>query len=98
MISIAPKERSQIELILAPIVAKGYRVYAFGSRVKNQHRSYSDLDLLIEGQEALPKEDIYKLQEAFEESDLPFRVDISDSAKVSDSFKTCIKNELVKLL
>lgn len=98
MIDITPIQLDEIKKLLSALPPKGYSVYAFGSRVKSQARPYSDLDLLIEGPAPLPKSELYLLEEAFAESDLPFRVDISDSARVSDSFKNCIQSELVRII
>jgi len=49
-------------------------VWAFGSRVTGKARRYSDLDLVVMGDRPLPSLTLHALKEAFEESDLPFRV------------------------
>jgi type I restriction enzyme S subunit len=51
-------------------------VRAFGSRVSSFARRYSDLDLMLMGEE--PVADIIRadLREDFDESGLPFRVDV----------------------
>jgi predicted nucleotidyltransferase len=50
-------------------------VWAYGSRVRGTARAHSDLDLAAF---ATPQQqgEIADLQEAFDESDLPFRVDL----------------------
>ena len=51
------------------------KVWAFGSRVKGTATLRSDLDLVVfsSNQQALA---VFQLQQAFEESSLPFRVDV----------------------
>ena len=64
---------------------------AFGSRVNGKTKKYSDLDLVVVGKTKLPKKIIYALRDEFEESDLPFRVEIMDWQAVSDDFREIIK-------
>ncbi|MFH1318174.1 MAG: nucleotidyltransferase domain-containing protein [Candidatus Omnitrophota bacterium] len=75
-----------------------WEVRAFGSRVNGTAKEYSDLDLVIVGKEKLPKKTLYILREEFQESDLPFRVEIMDWQTISDEFKKIIEQgyEVVK--
>jgi type I restriction enzyme, S subunit len=50
----------------------------------------SDLDLAVVGAARLPADTIRLLNEAFEESDLPFRVDVIDWCAVSESFRNAV--------
>lgn len=68
-------------------------VRAFGSRVTQTAKNYSDLDLTIVGQNALDSDRFRHLKEAFEESDLPFRVDVLDWHRISESFHTVIEKQ-----
>lgn len=56
----------------------GARVLAFGSRATGTSWRYSDLDLAVYGADAK----LGALREAFQESDLPFSVDVSDGAQL----------------
>jgi predicted nucleotidyltransferase len=69
------------------------RVYAFGSRVKNTAKKTSDMDLLFEAPKNLGFLRIQKIKEAFQESDLPYRVDIIDYNDISENFKKIINDE-----
>jgi predicted nucleotidyltransferase len=69
-------------------------VYVFGSRAKNCAKPLSDLDLCLK--DNYDKSTIRKLQDAFEESDLPFKVDIVVWSELSDGFKNHIESDLVK--
>lgn len=61
-------------------------VYAFGSRTTGRARPFSDLDLLIVDQVALPLPLRGDLLQAFSESRVPFRVDIVDGRSASSDF------------
>ena len=89
MIDLNPKYLETIQHILAEHVLD-CEVRAYGSRVKWTANDYSDLDLAVVGNERLSRRRMRKLQEAFEESDLPIRVDIQDWHAISDSFKNVI--------
>jgi len=69
----------------------GREVLAFGSRATWTAKDYSDLDLAIMGEEPLSLRVTSALDEAFVESDLPFRVDIVDWAKIDDGFRVIIR-------
>ena len=78
-----------IKDILALLVPE-CEVRAFGSRVNGKPKDYSDLDLAVICGNKDQSKRIPRLKEAFEESDLPFRVDVLDWLKISDSFKKII--------
>ena len=65
-------------------------IWVFGSRANGAAKKYSDLDLAIVG-EPLPLELESRLADAFEESDLPIKVDIVDLNKVSPEFGALIR-------
>ena len=68
-------------------------VLAFGSRVTWTAREYSDLDLAIMGNEPIPLDTSSALEEAFSESDLPFKVDLIDWAQTSETFRNIIRRD-----
>jgi type I restriction enzyme, S subunit len=74
-------------------------VWAFGSRVRWTARETSDLDITLRNPEnindPLDWKLINRLNDLFEESDLPFLVDILDWATVSEKFKKVIEREYV---
>lgn len=90
MIDLQPHHLEIVETILAEHVPKA-EIRAFGSRVTGGARSYSDLDLVIVGQTKINRKSLYRLDEAFEASDLPFRVDVLDWHRISDSFHHVIE-------
>ncbi len=89
MIDLTPKYLETIQHILAEYVPK-CEVRAYGSRVKWMAKDYSDLDLAVVGSEPLSRGQLRRLKEAFEESDVPIRVDVVDWQSISDWFKKVI--------
>jgi type I restriction enzyme S subunit len=73
----------------------GYEVWAFGSRVRGEAKRYSDLDLAIISDTALPPAIRAELSDDFSESDLPWRVDVVDWAATSPAFRAIIARDKV---
>ena len=96
MIAASSEEFEIIIKILNAHIKKG-KVYAFGSRYKNNNRKFSDFDIAIDTGEKLSFEFLNLLKDAFEESDLPYRVDIIDYNNISDKFKKIVDggNEII---
>jgi type I restriction enzyme S subunit len=65
-------------------------VYAFDSWYKGTSKSYSDLNLAFDGGKPLDIIRIQQLKEAFEDSSLPYRVDVVDYRAVSEEFRVII--------
>jgi predicted nucleotidyltransferase len=73
-------------------------IYVFGSRAKGTAAKYSDLDLTIDCKGArMPSRVLAKLEMAFEDSPLPYKVDIVDLNGISPNFRTAITKDFVKL-
>ena len=70
-------------------------VWAFGSRAKWLAKEYSDLDLCVVGDTPLSFRTLGLIEEAFDESDLPYKVDVVDWATTSESFRKIIEREKV---
>lgn len=65
------------------------QIFLFGSRASHDHHHpYSDIDLGIDGGKPLPASLISELETTFEDSDLPYVVEIIDFATVDDQFKS----------
>lgn len=69
-----------------------YTFYVFGSRVKGTEKRLSDIDLCVI--EDIPGNILSHLEEDFEESNLPFTVDIVQWKYTTDSFKKLIEKDL----
>ena len=92
MIDLDPKYLETVQHILTEH-APGCEVRAYGSRVKWTAKDYCDLDLAIIGSEPFSRRRLRQLKEAFEESDLPIRVDVLDWHAIPDGFKKAIAEE-----
>ena len=66
-------------------------VLVFGSRATGNAKEYSDLDLAIMGEEPLSLRVVSALDEALGESDLPFKVDIVEWARIDEGFREIIR-------
>ena len=97
MIDLNPRHLATVERILTEH-APGLEVRAFGSRATWTAREYSDLDLAIVGESRLDTGMIWRLKEAFSESDLPIRVDVLDWHTISDKFREAIEPDCVELV
>lgn len=75
--------------------ARDYAVWVFGSRVKGNAKKYSDLDLAIMTKQPLSFSKMAIIKEAFDESDLPIRVDVIDWAETSETFRKIIEMDKV---
>ncbi len=89
MIKVTPRQLRTIKGILAER-APGVSARAFGSRVGGKPKAYSDLDLALVGPGKLDVVELASLKEAFESSDLPFRVDLLDWNAISEEFRSAI--------
>lgn len=66
-----------------------YEVWAFGSRIHGRNvKPFSDLDWVILTDQPPSPARYATLEDAFSESDLPFKVDIVDWAATSENFRT----------
>lgn len=75
----------------------GREVWAFGSRARRSAKPYSDLDLVIMGDAPLSLDALAALNEAFAESDLPWKVDVVDWARLGDAFRRIVERDRVLL-
>ena len=89
MINVSSRQLETIKRILAEYVG-GCEVRAFGSRVNGSPQEYSDLDVAVVAPNKINRRSKMLLREAFEESDLPFRVDVIDYNAASDEFRAII--------
>lgn len=86
MLTLDAHELELVHSILA-LHVPGAEVRAFGSRVSGTARPYSDLDLLVRDVQPLSLRTIDDLIDAFQESDLPFRVDVVDWHRTAEPFR-----------
>jgi len=88
------KEQKIIESILSKY-REEYSFYYYGSRAKGNFQKPSDLDILIKGSEEMPIETFAKLRREFDESWLPFIIDLHDFHRMTEKFYQLIEPSLV---
>ncbi len=95
-LDVHPAILETVRRILATHVPE-YDVYAFGSRVTGKARKKSDLDLAVITDKPLDVLRRAELQEAFSESEVPFKVDIVDWADTKENFRKIILENQIKI-
>ncbi|MCY3951861.1 MAG: restriction endonuclease subunit S [bacterium] len=93
-IDLNPRSLQTVERILADYVPH-CEVRAYGSRAKWEAKDYSDLDLAVVGAGKCDGRILGDLREAFEESDLPIRVEVVDWHAIDDAFRSRIEPDCV---
>jgi predicted nucleotidyltransferase len=96
-ISLKKVEKEIKKIIFQFLDPKDYQVFIFGSRAKGKAEKFSDYDIGIIGKKALPFRVMALIEEALEESDLPYKVDVVDFALVPESFKKVALSKIKKL-
>ncbi|MDR3071776.1 MAG: nucleotidyltransferase domain-containing protein [Endomicrobium sp.] len=77
---------------------KNVKVYVFGSRVKGSVEKASDIDLALDANGiSLDYFFIANIKYRFQESGIPYSVDIVDLNKISNDFRKCIRGDLVEI-
>ena len=97
MVAISAEELAIVVAILREHLPNTIKVHVFGSRASGRVKPWSDLDLVFEAQTPLPLSLIAKLVEVFEESALPWKVDIVDRNAVGNGFGRLIDQSKVAL-
>ena len=95
-IDISPQDWATVRDILQRYVPD-CEVWAFGSRAKGTAKKFSDLDMAVVGAEKMGACRMAELREAFQESALPFKVDIVDWAATDERFRKIIEQCAVVL-
>jgi len=93
VIDIRPEHLEIVKNILKKQLPSHATVWAFGSLTKGTAKKFSDLDLVIDAGDPLPSSIMTNLAFDFEESDLPYKVDIVDWATINDSFRKIIEKD-----
>jgi type I restriction enzyme S subunit len=85
-IDLEPQVLRQVRTILEKHVPE-CEVWAFGSRVDFRGKRFSDLDLAVISSQELPTRRLALLAYAFEDSDLPIKVDVIDWQSARPAFR-----------
>ena len=96
-VDIRPDHLAIVQEILRVHLPAGFKVWVFGSRANWTTKDSSDLDLAVEGAGKLDDKAMVGLEIAFEESDLPYTVDVVDLNAISPEFKRIVEDQKVPI-
>lgn len=96
-VDIRPDHLEIVQDILREHLPMDVKVWVFGSRANWSTKDSSDLDLAVEGAARLDNKAMGALEMAFEESDLPYFVDVVDLNTVGDAFKQIVEEQRTPL-
>lgn len=88
-------EQKHLAIVTGILKKYDYAFFVFGSRITEKTKKFSDLDLLYF--DDIPSSIILKIEEAFEESDLPFKVDLVNYHKCDKDFQNIIGSSYIRL-
>lgn len=86
-------EQKHWEIVKEILNKYPYNFYAFGSRVTGTEKRLSDLDICF--MDNISGNILAHIREDFEESNLPFTVDLVDWNRCDEVFRSRIKPDLV---
>lgn len=95
MLDVKKKHLEELERIFGEYCPNA-EIWAFGSRIKNESHSGSDLDLVVKSFHEAHKT-VSELRELLNDSDIPFLIDIMDFEKISKSFQCEILKDYVRI-
>lgn len=90
-VDIRPDHLEIVQDILIKNLPAGVKVWVFGSRANWTTKDSSDLDLALEGEGKLSHTVLGALKDAFEDSSLPYTVDVVDFNRIGDAFKQIVE-------
>ncbi len=88
---IRPDHLEIVQDILREHLSADVGVWVFGSRASWATKDSSDLDLVLEGEGRLSNKSLGALKDAFEDSALPYTVDVVDFNRIGDSFRQIVE-------
>lgn len=83
-----------LEIISKYLDLKEYRVFFFGSRIKENQDEKADIDIGIEGKKPMPEETLYKIKEEISELPILYKIDIVDFKRVDKDFYQVAKQNI----
>lgn len=83
--------KNEIEFVFKDI--EDVKAYLFGSRAIGTHKKYSDVDIFLKSKDPSLNKKIETLKNNLEESDLPYKFDISNWSEIIPEFKKDIQKK-----
>ena len=96
-VDLRPDHLEIVQGILREHLPVGVKAWVFGSRANWTTKDSSDLDLALESEGKLTKELLGVLRDAFENSTLPYTVDVVDLSRIGDTFRQIVQSQKAPL-
>lgn len=96
-LQLTPEQRRQVQTILKQHLPQ-VQAWVFGSRATGRARPFSDLDILLTLPTTLSWDQRAQLRDAFENSDLPFKVDVVEADRLEGPTAERVRREMRPLV
>ncbi len=91
-------EEKKIKAIITKYLSENnFKIFLFGSRATGINRPGSDFDVGIMGKEPVGLETLGLIDEEIDNSNIPYKVDVVDFARVSEGFKKLALKQIAPL-
>ncbi|EKE14798.1 MAG: DNA polymerase beta subunit [uncultured bacterium] len=98
MIMIDEKTKNIIKKIIFRFLdSQKNKVFIFGSHALGNAVKFSDIDIGIQSDKVIDLIELSAIEEVFEESDLPYKVEVVDFSTVSEQFKKVALEKIIPL-
>jgi len=82
------------DIVIDPLKGQGVLILVFGSRARGDHQEFSDLDLMVESEQDISAK-VGDIQEALENGNFPYKVDIVLSKDFAESYQDNFEKDKV---
>ena len=84
------------QIVLQHIDSKEFKVFLFGSRACGNSKKFSDIDVGILGNKEVSAIKKFDIEQAIDDSIVPFKVDIVDFFYANSKFKTEALKQIIE--
>lgn len=91
MQTIDEKTKHKIIAVISALMPD-VKIYLFGSRARGTNSPSADIDIALDGGKKLPREDVDEIKTMFQNSNMPYSIDIVDLYWMTD----LIRNEIMR--
>lgn len=95
---IDQKTKKEVKKIIFRFLdPKKYKVFIFGSRALDDNLKFSDIDIGVISKRKIDSTLLGNINEAFEESDIVYKIEVVDFSTVSDQFRKVAEQKVIYL-
>lgn len=85
------------KIVFSYLDPKKDKIFIYGSRARGGDRKFSDVDIGIVSKRKLDTLTLSNIEEAFEESDIPYTVEVVDFNTVTSDFRRLALKKIIEL-